>query len=138
MGVLLGCYMSFVVLCCNIAIIVVGANRGSSSDAKGIYTIYQGDDVSIWRLNTALHVLINALSTVLLSASNYTMQVLSSPTRVEVDAAHAKGSWLDIGILSPRSLRGIAKKRAILWLTLAASSVPLHLLYVFMRKVLSS
>ena len=138
MGVFLGCYTSFVVLCCNIAIIVVGANRGSSSDAKGIYTIYQGDDVSIWRLNTALHVLINALSTVLLSASNYTIQVLSSPTRIEVDAVHAKGSWLDIGILSPRNLREIAKKLAILWLTLAASSVPLHLLFVFMRKVLSS
>jgi hypothetical protein len=131
MGVMLGCSMSFVVLCCNIAIIAVGAARGSSSDAKGIWTIYQGNDVSIWRLNTALHVLINALSTVLLSASNYTMQVLSSPTRAEVDTAHARGSWLDIGILSPRNLRGIAKKRAVLWLILAASSVPLHLLYVF-------
>jgi hypothetical protein len=72
--------------------------------------------------------LINALSTILLSASNYTMQCLSAPTRSEVDDAHSTGKWLDIGVPSVRNLGRIARKRVILWWLLGASSLPLHLL----------
>ncbi|KAF2637831.1 hypothetical protein P280DRAFT_520953 [Massarina eburnea CBS 473.64] len=79
--------------------------------------------------NTGLHVVINVLSTMLLAGSNYTIQVLSSPTREDVDNAHAKGQWLEIGLLSPRNLRAIPWKRTLLWLTMALSSVPLHLFY---------
>lgn len=46
------------------------------------------------------HITVNVLSTTLLAGSNYCMQCLSSPTRADVDAAHARGSYLDIGILS--------------------------------------
>jgi hypothetical protein len=130
MGVLFGCLMSAFVLCCNIALIVVGATSKSGFDREGISTIIEGDEALVSRWNTALHVLINALSTMLLSTSNYTMQVLSSPTREDVDHAHARGHWLDIGLLSTRNLRAIPRARAILWLVLASSSIPLHLLYV--------
>lgn len=128
MGVLGGCVMSFMVLCCNVAIIAVGAASESGFNADGISNIIIGDEVIISRWNTALHVLINALSTTLLAGSNYTMQVLNSPTRKDVDVAHAKGQWLDIGILSPHNLRKLPWKRTALWYTLALSSIPLHLL----------
>lgn len=128
MGVLFGCCMSFFVLCCNVALIVLGAIRKDGYNREGISTIIEGDEALVSRWNTALHVLINALSTLLLSTSNYTMQVLSSPTRDDVDAAHAKGRWLDIGLLSSRNLRSIPRRRAALWLALALSSIPLHLL----------
>lgn len=36
----------------------------------------------------------------LLGASNYTMQVLSSPTRLVIDKAHARRRWMVIGVLS--------------------------------------
>ena len=130
MGVLLGCCMSFLVLCCNMVLIVIGATSTSGYDAEGISKIIEGDEALITRWNTVLHIFINALSTVLLSASNYTMQVLSSPTRKDIDAAHAKGKWLDVGLLSPRNLLSIPRRRATLWLILATSSVPLHLWYV--------
>jgi len=57
-----------------------------------------------------------------------TMQVLSSPTRKEVDAAHAKREWMEIGIPSIRNLWDISLARTLLWIILALSSIPLHLL----------
>ncbi|KAJ9636341.1 hypothetical protein H2199_008016 [Coniosporium tulheliwenetii] len=80
-------------------------------------------------LITAYHVLINILSTIMLTASNYCMQLLSAPTRDEVARAHRHGQGLDIGIISLRNLRYISKRRTALWLSLALSSIPLHLLY---------
>lgn len=133
MGVFFNCVMSFFVLCCNVAIIVVGATGQSGYNANGISNMIAGDEATISRWNTALHILINALSTILLAGSNYTMQVLNSPTRKDVDAAHARGQWLDVGILSPRNLRRLPRKRAVLWYTLALSSIPLHLLYVLVK-----
>ena len=55
------------------------------------------------------------------------MQCLSAPTRKEVDEAHAKGKWLDIGVPSVRNLTNIAKPRVGMWLGLALTSLPLHL-----------
>lgn len=80
--------------------------------------------MSLW-----LHLAINVLSTVLLGASNYCMQCLSSPTRGDVDKAHSKGVWLDIGVPSVRNLRRISGRRFALWCLLAVSSIPLHFLY---------
>ena len=57
------------------------------------------------------------------------MQRLSTPTRTEVDLAHAKRNWLDIGVPSPKNLGYIQRSRAALWLVLAVSSLPLHLFY---------
>ncbi|KAH5117022.1 hypothetical protein HBH71_117950 [Parastagonospora nodorum] len=69
------------------------------------------------------------MSTMLLSASNYTMQVLSSPTRNDIDKAHAKSEHLDIGVLSMRNLARIPKRRLFLFIIMALSSIPIHLFY---------
>jgi hypothetical protein len=127
MGVLYGCCMTAIVLLCNVAIVIVGATTHGGYH-NGIADLVSGDAPDISRLSTVFHVLINAGSTVLLGASNYTMQVMCSPTRHDIDAAHTKGSWLDIGLLSFRNLRAIPHRRVALWLVLALSSIPLHLL----------
>jgi hypothetical protein len=75
---------------------------------------------------TALHLLINLLSSLLLGASNYCMQRLVAPTRKEIDAVHAKRDWLDIGMPSVRNLPSINKGRTLLWVFLGLSSIPLH------------
>jgi hypothetical protein len=54
---------------------------------------------------------------------------MSAPTRREVDDAHAKKQWLDIGVQSIRNLRKISWKRALMYWLLALSSLPLHLFY---------
>lgn len=109
MGVLCVCLMSALVLVCNLAALNVGASKGYDKD--GIADLLVGDESSISRWKTAFHVLINALSTILLSGSNYTMQVLSSPTRDDIEKAHSKHQWMELGVLSPRNMRAIPCKR---------------------------
>ncbi|KAF3043583.1 hypothetical protein E8E11_003089 [Didymella keratinophila] len=57
------------------------------------------------------------------------MQLLCAPTRADIDQAHHRGHWLEIGLMSFRNLRYFKSKRVILWAVLAVSSAPLHLLY---------
>ncbi|KAF1848866.1 uncharacterized protein K460DRAFT_364812 [Cucurbitaria berberidis CBS 394.84] len=104
---------------------------GSSATTKGKGVFFEGDCERVKRLNSALHVLINVLSTILLSGSNYCMQCLSAPTRKEIDRAHgnAGGTWLDIGVPGVRNIKHISRRRQALWSLLALSSLPLHLFY---------
>ena len=90
--------------------------------------LFEGDCNTSRRINTGLHLVINAMSTILLSSSNYCMQCLSAPTRKEVDKAHAQSTSLNIGVISLGNLRRISKKRVVVWFLLGASSIPLHLL----------
>ena len=99
---------------------------GSTARHSGV--LLDGDCDRVKNLNTGLHVLINVLSTILLSGSNYCMQCLSGPTRSEVDKAHAQGNWLDIGIPSIRNVKHLSRQRIVLWVLLALTSLPLHLL----------
>ena len=95
----------------------------------GFGTIQEGSCAKSKNLGFWLHLIINALGTMILGASNYTMQCLSSPTRKEVDKAHARKHRLDIGVPGVRNLLRISRFRATLWLLLALTSLPLHLLY---------
>jgi len=101
---------------------------GSVAHRNTEHVLHEGDCERIKTTNSGLHILINILSTILLSGSNYCMQCLSAPTRREVDKAHGRRKWLDIGVPSFRNLRYIGRRRVILWFLLAVSSLPLHLL----------
>lgn len=104
---LLFCAMSCgVVFLVNLSVTIWAARKYPLSN--GIGTMYDGSCDKTQLLSTWLHVAINALSTLLLGCSNYTMQCLSAPTRAEVNEAHARGTWLDIGISSLRNLRKIS------------------------------
>ena len=94
----------------------------------GIGTLIDGSCSRVKSSGLWLHFAINALSTLLLGASNYCMQYLTSPTRQEVDKAHARRVWLDIGVQSVRNLWCISWIKIILWCLLGLSSVPLHLM----------
>jgi hypothetical protein len=79
-------------------------------------------------MNTRVHFAINAVSAVLLSASNYCIQCLSVPTRKEIHEAHTSGKWLDIGVASVTNLEEIGKRKLFFSWCLGLSSIPLHLL----------
>jgi len=89
-------------------------------------TLAVGSYESISNLSGWVHFGINILSTVLLAGSNYCMQCLSSPTRAEVDAAHARGSYLNIGTLSWRNVLASRKRRICLLSLLTLSGVVMH------------
>ncbi|OQE36889.1 hypothetical protein PENCOP_c011G05832 [Penicillium coprophilum] len=77
--------------------------------------LYEGDCEKVHRLSTGFHLLVNLLSTALLSASNFGMQCLSAPTRQDIDQVHRWGSWLDIGVPSVRNLFRVSRRRSILY-----------------------
>ncbi|KAL6718922.1 hypothetical protein ACLMJK_003157 [Lecanora helva] len=95
----------------------------------GVSTLYQGSCAFVKRLDLWLHLLINVLSTGMLMASNYCMQLQAAPTRKNVDKAHKAHDWLDIGVPSLRNLRYISNWRRFSWVLLAVSSLPVHLIY---------
>jgi hypothetical protein len=132
-GILTGSVLASLILAINVAATIYGGVRPVRND-NGKKVIFEGNCEQVRKINTTVHVWINILSTLLLSASNYAMQCLSAPTRQEVDAAHEKRHWLDIGVLSTRNIRRISVKRAFLWAVLGLSSMPLHLLSELLRS----
>ena len=101
----------------------------SHGQGAGLVEVFKGSCAKVQQIDIWTHLAINALSTFLLGGSNYCMQCLCAPTRKEVDRAHSRGKWLDIGVPSVRNLRRISGSRALLWWILGLSSVPLHLLF---------
>jgi hypothetical protein len=106
----------------------------------GVAQVFAGNCQQAETINTWIHLVINALSTTLLSSSNYCMQILSAPTRKEIDSAHAKQRWLDFGVPSIRNLKAVSNRKVVAWWLLGLSSVPLHLVYnsVFFSTIASN
>lgn len=95
----------------------------------GIAQVFAGSCHEAEKIDTWVNLGINALSTLLLSGSNYCMQILSAPTRKEIDKAHARKKWLDVGVPSVRNLKNVAVSKRLMWWLLGLSSIPLHLMY---------
>jgi len=129
-GVLACAASAVVVLSLNICLTIYAATNLRHKTDGRIWTLYSGSCDKSKAIGLWLHLGINALSTLLLSGSNYTQQCLAAPTRSEIDAAHAKREWMDIGVPSVRNLFRIKLERTLLWIAIGFSSVPLHLLYV--------
>ncbi|MCJ1245531.1 hypothetical protein MMC30_002735 [Trapelia coarctata] len=102
-----------IVLLANISLAIWIRTRSDITDGQGVFS--EGTCSDVRSLSTYMHLVINVLSTILLSCSNYCMQCLSAPTRKDIDRAHARGKWLDIGVPSFRNLRNISRKRASIW-----------------------
>jgi NADH:ubiquinone oxidoreductase subunit 4 (subunit M) len=116
--------VSLLVLCTNLIATIY--TRSKYTPTRGVVSMYEGSCSWVKNVDTGLHVCINALSTLLLGASNLCMQILAAPTRRELDKAHAKQRWLDIGVPSWRNLRNVGAARQVMWWCLGLSSVPLH------------
>lgn len=106
----------------------VDNSSSGSSTSKMLTELFHGSCEKAATLNTWTHLAINVISACLLAGSNFTMQVLIAPTRRDIDRAHAKERWLDIGLPSMRNLGHIGRRRSCLWWVLALTSLPLHLL----------
>ena len=126
-GILCCAVASAVVMVINLTLTVWASKRYGLQEGLG--TLLDGKCSETKELAMWTHLGINVLSTLLLGASNYTMQCLSSPTREDINRAHSQNLWLNVGTPSIRNLLGISRSRMVLWWLVAISSVPLHLLY---------
>lgn len=110
-------------------LVMVSWLAGHSEDRSTLVELYNGSCSKVEEIDVWAHFALNVVSTLLLGGSNYCMQCLCAPTRGDIDRAHAKGKYLDIGVPSVRNLRSIPRYKMILWGILGLSSVPLHLMY---------
>lgn len=115
-----------VIFVCNLVFTMVAISRYQSVNGVGL--IYEGDCTTVKDLDLWVHLLINILSTGMLSASNFCMQLQVAPTRANVDQAHENNEWMDIGVSSYRNLKYISKSRKLAWVLLGVSSIPIHFL----------
>jgi hypothetical protein len=137
LGLYIGFCSSLIVLIGNSAILAVALQSQQSASGSMRALVEDGPDRT-HVLSTVYHILINFCSTILLSSSKYAMQILSAPTRDEIDQPHVDGGWLEIGTMSLHNLWHIRRTRTVLWLLFTVSSLPLHLLQVKLRlKVLA-
>ncbi|CAK7230636.1 hypothetical protein SCUCBS95973_007642 [Sporothrix curviconia] len=103
-----------------VAVTLQKRNDGSSSVDKGMpmAVIFSSDGSSdatscsaarsvAWVLRAVLALFTMAL----LAGAQYVFQVLSSPTRAELDAAHLSRQWLDIGVPSLRNVMFLLRNR---------------------------
>lgn len=131
-GALISACVAAISLIINLAVVIW---LGSRNSGFGVVEIFNGDCGKVQTIDIWVHLAINLISTLLLGGSNYCMQCLSAPTRLDIDRAHARGKWLDIGVPSTRNLSAIPKYKALMWLTLGLSSVPLHLMLVLFEPI---
>lgn len=76
----------------------------------------------------ALSLPLNILGTLLVAASQFTRQVLMSPTRRRLDRAHQKSRYLTVGLPSIRNLIDMNIFNIISWILLVISSLVFHVL----------
>lgn len=117
--------LTSIILSINLIFTIVFIARRGWSGGLGI--LYEGDCAKVNRLNTIAHLVINAMSAILLAGGNFCMQCVAAPNRKQIDAAHEKRGSLDVGIPSLTNIFCTNRKRRIPWLILGCSSLPLHL-----------
>lgn len=103
------------VLSLNIAVGMIYERKKTNSVRHDLREAYAGSCETSRQLNAAVHVIINVLSTILLSGSNVCMQLLAAPTRKEIGRCHQKKKSLDIGVPSIKNLRVIGWRRKLLY-----------------------
>ncbi|KAJ5153644.1 uncharacterized protein N7500_009083 [Penicillium coprophilum] len=123
----IGSTLTFVVLVFNVGFVLWAVKHNGLHGGQAV--LFIGNCKKSKRISTVFHLVINVLGTLLLGASNYGMQCLCAPTRGDIDRAHSRGKWLDVGVQSMRNLWHIPRIKLFLWICLAFSSLPLHLIY---------
>ena len=112
-GVLMNLSLGLVILLAAVVCVVLAVTKKKLSGQPAVI-VERGDCSRVSAIDLAVHAVVNVLALFFLAGGNYVAQVLASPTRTEVAAAHENLRWLDIGIPSIRNLGGISKARALL------------------------
>jgi hypothetical protein len=91
--------------------------------------LFEGSCERVSTLSTIYHIGLNIISTGILASSNFFMQIVSSPSRKDIDNNHAWLRSLSIGLSSPTNIPVLPRKKQICWAILLLSSVPIHLFF---------
>jgi len=94
----------------------------------GVAEISSGTCPHTSRVAAYAHFATNAFAVLLFAVGTHASQILLSPTRSEVENAHARDRWLHIGVGGLRNMKWIHKRRLIKAVVLLAASILLSLL----------
>jgi hypothetical protein len=131
-GVALNVLVAFAVLIAGFVCLIV-ATSGAALDA-GRSAIFVGGCAAARGIDWGSHAAVSVVVVVLVAGANYAFQVLSSPTRDEVTAAHRRGEWLDIGVPSFRNLGRVQGSRMLLTAVVLVTAVFTQIMYVLSLK----
>lgn len=96
---------------------------------NGFAIVYTGSDEVVRRIDVAVKLIINIVSTAILLSSSRCTQYLCAPTRKDIDKAHCQGTWLDVGVRSWRNFAATRGWRMWTIIVLLVSSIPIHIIY---------
>ncbi|KAH7060924.1 hypothetical protein B0J12DRAFT_349686 [Macrophomina phaseolina] len=88
--------------------------------------VYTSTCTDVENINTAIHLTINALSTILLMSSIYCMRRV---TRSSIDGARAQRWWAKVDFQSNRYQKLAKNREAVCWCILAILALTLHVFY---------
>lgn len=127
-GIMFCCVAISVCLIAETVLLIWASVR--SSGAKGSGLIYAGHCQRVRSMEVWLLLPLNIAATVIVGTSNYVMQIMSAPTREQIDTAHSFAKPIAVAGIKFNDMRnnhGGNLRRAIWWL-LGLSSIPIHLL----------
>lgn len=103
------------------------SNRETSSLSST--QMFEGSCERASTLNTIIHLSINIVSTGILASSNFFMQIVTSPSRKEINHSHSFLRPLKIGLQAPTNIPALSRTKQVCWFILILSSIPIHLLF---------
>lgn len=126
-GVMLNLALILAILIAGFVCLVIAETKIAFT--LGYLDVFTGSCLTARNIDWGLHALINVLVVVFIVGANYIFQVLSSPKRSEISAAHESQKWLEIGVPSVRNFRHIGRGRAALAMGLLALAVATQVIY---------
>ena len=115
-------------LCLVIEAVLLLSALSLSVGTFGSGLLYKGSCNHVKSLTVWLLLPLNIAATVLISISNYVMQVMAAPDREEVDYAHSLATSITIAGMRFRNLQFGGRRRRVIWWILCVSSLPIHVL----------
>ncbi|CAD0106953.1 unnamed protein product, partial [Aureobasidium uvarum] len=97
----------------------------------GVAEVFSGSCFRASQTAASAHFATSAFAVLLFAAGSHAVQLMLSPTRSEVENAHARDRWVHIGVGGLRNTRWIPKRRLIRAILLTAASVLLPILPLF-------
>ena len=94
----------------------------------GDNVVFEGDCDSSASINTWSSGVINVTSALLLACSHSVVQILLAPTPANIESAHSRGKWLDIGIPSLTNWGSMGLWQTVVCISLITTSLPLSVL----------
>ncbi|MCJ1224185.1 hypothetical protein MMC12_000829 [Toensbergia leucococca] len=119
------CALSSTIGLAVLTLLIVSSTKGDFSGSTGLFA---GNCSQAKRLSEILSFSVIAASFLVTFASNKFLCLAVAPLPEEVDTAHARCKWLDIGVNSWRNLQFVSGMRRWSWVIILLSSVPVQLL----------